>query len=142
MIINIKCSKTDCDWNVHLDAKGLSERRIYNLTNAYILTHIRKSHGIYPIVREIIPVEMEKEKPFWKRIESMGFVITDIGMTYLTTLIAKKDFDASSIEYYREDGYFFSVISVIGKLPINLSDLKFYYYPNTPRQIATGRSVK
>ena len=62
MILNISCSKPDCDWNVHLDTKGLSERRIYNLTNAYILTHIRKSHGIYPVVREIIPVLAEQKE--------------------------------------------------------------------------------
>lgn len=56
MLINIKCSKTDCTWNTTYEAIGMSEQKIYNINNSMILDHIRMDHKIYPIIKEVLPI--------------------------------------------------------------------------------------
>ena len=56
MIINIKCSKTDCTWNTTYEAINLTEQKISHINDQLMVTHVRMDHKIYPIIKEVLPI--------------------------------------------------------------------------------------
>ena len=56
MLINIKCSKTDCKWNTTYESIGMTEQKISHINDQLMVTHVRLDHKIYPIIKEVLPI--------------------------------------------------------------------------------------